>query len=284
MGRHVVGELQHQRIPHGVYTHADLDICDAAATARVLTQEQPDWVINCAAVCSFNRCEEDPDLSRQVNFEAPILLAKLCHGRGIRLVHFSSDYIYSGDRITPYKEEDPPRPFGIYAAHKAETEQAFREFPEHLILRVSWLFGTNGSTYMSLLPRLLMQHEEVTVASGKRGKCLYVGYGARLILKLIAKGASGIVNTIHSGETSWEEFADECLRQLRERGLEPKCRSIAKVPLDQIPGLKDGRPAYTVLDSGKLESILDEGLLHWTEGLGQYLDALFPATKADLTL
>jgi dTDP-4-dehydrorhamnose reductase len=283
MGRHLVGELKHRRAPHSAYLHADLDICDAAAATRALTRECPEWVINCAALCSFDACEENPELSRKVNLEAPILWAKLCHARGVRIAHFSSDYIYSGDRHTPFRETDPPSPLGVYAAHKAETEQAFSEFPEHLILRVAWLFGKGGSTFMSQMPQLLMTREELTVASGKRGKCLYADYGTHLALALIARDACGIVNTVHSGETSWEEFAEECLRQLKARGLEPKCRSIRKVPLDQIPALKAGRPAYSVLDTDKLESMLGAEPLPWTEGIRQYLDALLPTTRVDLT-
>jgi dTDP-4-dehydrorhamnose reductase len=172
-------------------------------------------------------------------------------------------------------EEDLPAPQSVYALHKAATERAFEAFPEHLILRVAWLFGKGAPTFMSQMPRLLMLDETLTVASGKKGSCLYAGYGAQLALSLIDAGASGVVNTVHSGETAWEVFAEECLRQLKARGLKPRCKRIEKVPFDQMSIMKPGRPPFSVLSNDKLSRITGIRSISWQEGLDQYLNALF---------
>ena len=275
MGRHIVELLQRRAISHSAFTHAELDITDRAASARVMSRERPEWVINCAALCSFDACEIDPERSRSVNFEAPLRWAELCHARGVKLAHFSSDYIFDGAKGVPYLEEDTPVPRSVYARHKADIENAFQAFPEHLILRVAWLFGKGAPTFMSQMPRLILMQEKLTVASGKRGSCLFAGYGAQLTLALIDAGAAGIVNAVHSGETAWEVFAEECLRQLRGRGLEPRCRFIEEVPFDHMPIMRAGRPPYSVLNNDKLAGITGYRPISWQEGIGQYLNALF---------
>lgn len=277
LGRHVVREYAKHGEPVVRLAHADLDVTDEAAVIAALDESQPEVVINCAALCHFQRCEDRPDLSSAVNREAPIRLAQIAAERTIRLVHFSTDYIFDGKSEVPYREEDTPHPLSVYGLHKAAVEKAFLPYGEqHLLLRVAWLFGERGKTFLSLLPNLLMHQRRVEVASGKRGSCLHVGYAAQMVRNLVAKKTTGLLNLVHSGEASWEGFAHECLRQLRERGFHPSCNEIVEIPLEKMTVLTGSRPLYSVLDTRRLTEETGENPLHWREGLSQFLEITYP--------
>ncbi len=279
LGSHICNEYRKYDAPYLPLKHADLDITDIEQSRELLEKHAPAQVINCAAFCSFQGCEDNPELSRQVNLEAPCWWAQECSRRGIKMVHFSSDYIFDGTTQIPYTEDSEPAPESVYANHKAGCEEFFRQFPEHLILRVSWLFGQGGKTFLSMMPKLLMENSEMTVAAGKRGTCLHVGYAATVIRNLLDSGECGLFNLVHTGVMSWEEFAKSCLDELKLRGLIPACQSIKEVPYDTL--LADSsakRPEYSALDTTKLSRALDRPVMPWRDGLGAYLDAQFPAS------
>ena len=279
LGRHVVNEYLLHGEPVIGLAHHELDVTDDRAVKAALDKSQPDVVINCAALCHFQRCENEPLLSAAVNRDAPIRLAEILSQREVRLVHFSTDYIFDGKSDGPYKEGDTPQPLSVYGLHKAAVEKALAPyFQRHLLLRVAWLFGDRGRTFLSMLPDLLMSGSRVQVASGKRGSCLHVGYAARVVRQLVAQRTSGLLNLVHAGETSWEGFAHECLRQLRERGFHPSCSHIIEVPLEKMAVLAGSRPLYSVLDTTRLTRKLGEAPLEWQYGLSQFLDIVYPAS------
>lgn len=279
LGRHLSVELARRGIAFRACRHEEMDITEPGVAARMLALEQPGWVVNTAALCSFDACEEAPEISEEVNFIAPMRWAEECHARGIRYCHFTSDYIFDGRSRVPYTEESPARPLGVYAQHKAALERELAQWPEHLVLRVAWLFGEGSPTFMSQMPLLLMSRDELTVASGKTGTCLHAGYGAELVVRMLRGDAGGLFNMVHAGETSWEAFAAETLRQLRERGLEPRCGLIHEVPFTEMFARHAGRPAYSPLDTGKLTRWLGHPPLDWRAGLGRYLDTLALASR-----
>lgn len=277
LGSHVLRKCTQTHHICAGFTHQDLDITDAEATEKLLNTHVPDVVINCAAFCSFQGCEDDPVRSEAVNLKAPCQWAFECARRGIRMVHFSSDYIFDGEAERPYTEDDQPNPLSVYARHKVECERYFANYPEHLVLRISWLFGEGGRTFLSMLPHLLMTRESVTVASGKRGACLHANYAAEIIMTLVEQHASGLFNLVHAGETSWEEFARACLSELQARKLNTACREIIEVPYNQIlQSTSARRPAYSVLATERLADFLGQPVQSWQAGLNNYLELLVP--------
>ncbi len=273
LGSHVYRRCLQGHVPHEALTHEGLDITDVQSSLDFLDTHCPDVVVNCAAFCSFQGCEDDPVRSEAVNLVAPCRWADECARRGIMMVHFSSDYIFDGCLNRPYREEDAPNPLSVYARHKVGCERHFAKHPGHLVLRISWLFGRGGRTFLSMLPDLLMARESLTVASGKRGACLHAAYAADVIIELIERGVSGLVNLVHEGGTSWEEFARACLEELHSRGLNPACREIIEEPYQELLSSNSARrPAYSVLDVGKLASLLGCPVKPWREGLRDYLE------------
>lgn len=252
-------------------TRAEADITDRRRLDG-LFDERREVVINAAAICDFDACERDPQGTARVNRDAPLDLAERCAAQGALFVQYSSDYVFDGTSAQPLSESDPPSPLSVYGRQKADLEKLVPQAcPRSLILRISWLYGLGGKTYMSKLPGLLSTQEALRTAAGKKGCCLYAGDGAFWTKRLAESGKTGLFNLVNSGETSWEEFAKICRAEMEFLGLAPVCRKIEEVPYEELgPGWRK-RPRYSCLDTGKLSSLWPPGPRSWREALGRFL-------------
>jgi dTDP-4-dehydrorhamnose reductase len=275
MGRYLLKNIQHSTFNIQDFKRSELDITDANKSKVILQEFRPDWVINAAAFCRMEACEEAPEQSQAINATAPAWWARTCHEAGIRLVHLSTDYVFGGGRNIPYTEEDLPDPLSVYARHKREAELAVLDYPEHLVFRLAWIFGAGGTTFMSRIPELLRNGDVLSVATGRSGGCLYADYGAEMILSLLGKlSGGGLYHLTQRGRVTWLDFALECKRQMQERGMAIRNREILSLPLGQHQALTADRPDYSVLDVSKVEAVLGSRLHPWQEGLSHYLEEM----------
>jgi dTDP-4-dehydrorhamnose reductase len=250
----------------------ELDITQSDSARETLSKVKPELVINAASVTSLETCEENPTLSRKVNCEAPEEWAKECGRAGVRFVHLGTDYIFDGKKSSAYLPNDPPSPLSRYGKDKAEGEKKVRRANPHaLIVRLAWVFGHGGKTFMSKLPAILAEKEVVELAGGRTGSCTYAGEAARIILDLAEKKAEGIYHGVQSGITTWKDFAEEALQIMRANHGKVACREIRELPQDRIAGLKVPRPAHSPLDMAATEKVLGRKIPNWEEGLGEYL-------------
>jgi len=252
-------------------THKEADITDSARMDALLTQR---WnvVINAAAVCDFDACEKDPVGSGRVNRDAPLDLARRCAAQDALFVQYSSDYVFGGSEDKLLTEFDPSDPLSVYGHQKTDLEQLIPELcPRSLILRVSWLYGLGGKTFMSRLPDLLAGQTSLRTAAGKKGCCLYAADGAYWTRQLVEAGRTGLFNVVNAGPTSWEEFAQTTLEQMTFLGLAPACQTIEEIPYGQLGPGWSKRPRYSCLDTAKLGGIFPPGPRPWREALGEYL-------------
>lgn len=271
-GRYLVREARRRGMEVTALTRADLDITRADAAREVLARVKPDWVINAASVTGLETCEENPALSRRVNCEAPEEWAKECGRAGVRFVHLGTDYIFDGKKTSAYRPEDPASPLSRYGRDKAEGEQrVLRAHPRALIVRLAWVFGHAGKTFMSRLPALLAEKEKVELAGGRKGSCTYAGEAARTILDLAEKKAEGIFHGVQGGVTTWKQFAEAARERMQAGGGRVACREILELPQEKIPGLKVPRPPFSPLDISGTEKILGRTIPDWREGLAEYL-------------
>ena len=271
LGRYLAREFAMPGNRLTALTRDEADITDPRKLDRVFG-EPWDVVVNAAAVCNFDACENDPETTTCVNRDAPLDLARRCTSNGALFVQYSSDYIFNGTGNRPLTEEDVPSPLSVYGHQKADLEKLVPQLcPHSLVLRLSWLYGIGGSTFMSKMPALLIGQESLRTAAGKKGNCLYAADGALWTKRLIEAGQTGMFNLVNSGETSWEEFAQACLEQLKFHGFDPACKSIEQVPYGEMgPGWRK-RPRYSCLDAGKLTRTLPPGPRPWREALGEFL-------------
>ncbi len=269
LGRHLVAALADHDVT--ALTRAQADITDQARLDE-LFHDPWDAVINAAAICDFDACERDPQGTGLINREAPLDLARRCARQNACLVQFSSDYVFPGETDRPLGEDEPTAPLSVYGRQKADLERIIPELcPRHLILRISWLYGAGGRTFMSLLPELLATRESLRVASGKKGRCLYAVDAAIWTRRLLAAGQTGLLNLVNTGDTSWEEFAAACLDLRRELGQPVRCREIQQVPYTELGPGWSKRPRYSCLDTTRLSARFPPGPRPWRDALQSFL-------------
>jgi len=272
MGRYLVREAGRRGMEGIALTHADLDITRADSAKVVLEKMKPDWVVNAAAFPRLEDCEEHPFQSRNINARAPAEWAKECGKSGVRFIHLSTDYVFDGKKNSAYLPSDPVSPLSRYGKDKADGErQVLRANPDALIVRLAWIFGHGGKTFMSKLPAILAEKEVVEVAGGRKGSCTYAGEAARLILDLAGRGAREIYHAVGSGQVTWKIFAEETMRRIRRQNQRVACREIRELSAESIPGLHASRPAFSVLDISMTEKFLGRKIPSWEQGLDEYL-------------
>lgn len=271
LGRYLAKEFAVGSHELTALTHAQADITDALRLDALFATRW-DVVVNAAAVCDFDACQRDPQGTGLVNRDAPLDLARRCHAQDALFVQFSSDYVFAGDGDRPLGENDAPHPLSVYGEQKAAMEKSVPvTCPRSLVLRLSWLYGLGGKTFMSRMPSLLASRETVLTASGKKGSCLYAADGAFWTRKLIESGATGLFNVVNQGEASWEEFARACLEEMHVLGLASVCRNIGEVPYETIGPDWGKRPRYSCLAVDKIATAFPPGPRPWREALGEFL-------------
>lgn len=248
----------------------ELDLADAAAVTTFLEWYHPDLIINAAAYTAVDRAEAEPGLAERLNAELPAQLAAWCAARNRRLVHYSSDYVYSGSGHVPWQESSATEPLSVYGRTKRNGDRAVIESGcEHLIFRTSWVYGARGNNFMTTMLRLGREHASLNVVADQIG----APTPARLIAQVTSRALEcdvprGIYHLATRGEASWLEFACEIFQQSRGQGDRLR---IAEDGVNPISTPEYPTPAQRPLNSrlalGKLESTLGICLPIWQEQL-----------------
>lgn len=188
-----------------------LDVLDTKAVDAAIASLRPTVVVNCAAMTAVDRCESERDNAFAANAGAPANLARACQRHGVRLVHFSTDYIFSGDLDRAYCEDDPAGPRTVYGQSKWAGEEAVRSLcADHLILRTAWLYGPGGPSFVHTMLRLAAQPgPPLRVVDDQHGNPTSTDAVATALDRLIDQADPGTVHLSCAGETSWYGFARE---------------------------------------------------------------------------
>ena len=259
LGADVVALLRRQGARVTPLTRHDLDITDPA---QVVTRVRDvDVVVNCAAWTAVDDAERHEEQAFVVNALAPQLLARAAHAAGARMVHLSTDYVFSGDQRQSHSESAALDPRSAYGRTKAAGEWAVRaECPDHLIVRTAWLYGAHGPCFPKTMARLAAERAELTVVDDQVGQPTWTADLAELILRLVdAQAPAGIYHGTARGEVSWYGFAKEVVQAL---GRDPAM--VRAVSSDEYPRLAP-RPAYSVLGHDALRAAQIEPIGHWSE-------------------
>lgn len=245
--------------------HEDWDITDEKRGIKILKSFRPDLVINLAAKTDVDGCEDEIEQAEKVNAYGAGCVAKLCAEFGIGLVHFSTDYIFDGNKGNPYFEDDTPCPISAYGRTKYEGEKRVLSFhPSPLVIRTQWIYGKGGRNFVDKIIELSYENPEIKVVSDQFGSPTYakdLGEPMRLLLE---RKKTGIYNIVNSGMCSWFEFAKEI--------VEIKGMKVKIVPANSSEiKRKAKRPAFSVLSTDKLRYELGYVMRHWKEALKDYL-------------
>lgn len=243
----------------------DLDITSEREVARAFRETRPDVVVNCAALTRVDACETDPR-AFEVNARAVEGLADRCVLHGAQLVQISTDFVFDGEKRTPYAEGDPTGPLSAYGRSKCEGEAAALRLPTALVVRASWLFGSGGWNFVeAILKQVEEGKRHLRVVSDQRGRPTAAPDLAQAILALLQAGAVGIYHFANRGEVSWLDFAREILL----------LAGVGRVEVEGIRAVELARPArrpaYSVLDTSKYERVTGRSIRHFGEALVEYL-------------
>jgi dTDP-4-dehydrorhamnose reductase len=242
-----------------------LDICDQSAVSRWVEEARPRAVINCAAFTAVDDCESNEELALSVNGSAVGYMASACNAVGARLVQISTDYVFAGDSVTPYDEDNPVNPATAYGRTKLAGEELAQTARNHLVVRTAWLYGHGGRNFVEAIRGQIESGMEcLKVVADQQGCPTYSNDLAEAILDLLDIRTGGIFHAVNTGATTWHGFAlaiAECL------GADVK---ILPVSTEEFPRPAP-RPRYSVLDTSRLEAEIGRGMPSWRDALRRYL-------------
>lgn len=252
--------------------HAVLDVSDPGAVGAALDAARPDVVANAAAFTYVDRCETEPGEAARVNSVAPGILAEACAGRGVRLVHVSTDYVFDGRGTRPHLETDPTAPQSEYGRSKLLGEQRVTAaLPDALVVRTSWVFGPGRNFVATILGAAHARARSgdetpLRVVDDQFGSPTYAADLAGWLVHLVEGGATGLYHLANRGVATWWEVAREAL----DRGGYDRI-AIERVPTSEFPRPAP-RPAYSALSGAKADAwgVSRRG---WREALLAYIES-----------
>jgi dTDP-4-dehydrorhamnose reductase len=258
--------------------YPEIDFTDVPALRQFVAATRPSVVVNAAAYTAVDKAETEIELCRQINAVAPGVLAEEAKKLGALMVHYSTDYIFDGAKTSPYVETDAPNPLGTYGRTKLEGDRAVKASgADHLIFRLCWVYGARGQNFMLTMQRLAREREKLRVVGDQFGCPTWsrmIAETTALALKQVLAGAdvsrfNGEYHFAAGGQANWHEFASRIIELMPE--AEKKCRAVEKITTAEYP-TPAKRPAYSVLDCGKLQKTFGLRLPDWEASLRQVLD------------
>ena len=251
-------------------TRAELDLMDEQAINAYLASIKPDLIVNSAAWTAVDAAEENPAEAERLNAGLPAQLAAYARAEKIRLIHYSSDYVYPGTRETLWKENSPTDPVSHYGKTKLAGDKAIEQSgADHLIFRTSWVYSARGNNFMKTMLRLAHSKTELKIVADQIG----APTPARLIaqvttLALHNQLESGVYHLAPKGETSWYGFAREIFDMAGHAGeaLVIANSNVHPIPTTDYP-TPAPRPLNSRMDVTKLEHALNIQLPDWQNQL-----------------
>lgn len=258
-----------------IFTDADtLDITGREKTKEFIADARPGWIINCAAYNAVDKAETEYEKALLVNGTAVRYLTEAIRGSQCKLIHVSSDYVFSGDSSVPYNEIDLPQPLTAYGKTKLEGEKYALQHHASMVIRTSWLYSSFGNNFVKTIIRNASARDILRVVFDQTGTPTYAADLAESILVIIAgvirnKFAfnTGIYHYSNEGVCSWFDFASEIIH---ESGFACKIEPILS---KEFPAAAK-RPWYTVMDKSKIKENYNITIPHWRTSLMRCLNIL----------
>lgn len=265
LGYDVVNELEKRGIKAVGVDVEEMDITDAEAVSRVITQVQPDAVVHCAAYTAVDAAEDNEEVCRKVNADGTRNIARVCKELDCKMIYISTDYVFDGQGERPWNPDDERHPLNVYGQTKYEGELAVQELLEkYFIVRIAWVFGVNGKNFVKTMLRLAETNSRISVVNDQYGSPTYTYDLARLLVDMVLTEKYGIYHATNEGICTWYDFACEIFRQ-------------ADVKIEVVPvsaseyKAKAKRPENSRMNKEKLTEKGFERLPAWQDALRRYL-------------
>lgn len=259
------------------------DLSDLDGIRRLLDNEAPDVIVNAAAYTAVDKAEAEEDLATRINGEAPGVLGDWSAKNGSLVIHYSTDYVFSGDATTPYSPSAITGPQGAYGRSKLAGETALRlSGARHMILRTAWVYSPVGHNFLRTMLRLGAERKELRVVADQRGTPTPTSLIVDGTLAAIDRYASSstqkdeLSGTYHltaSGETTWHGFAEAIFAEAEACGLLTRIPRVEAIETSAFP-TPAKRPAYSVLDNASFVDTFGMTLPDWRDGLRETIRSI----------
>jgi len=258
-------------------SRSQVDLSDLDGLRCIVQKYSADVIVNAAAYTAVDKAETEKDLAFLINAEAPGVLAEEAKRTGALLVHYSTDYVFDGAKISAYAEDDVPNPANIYGQSKLAGEKAIQATgADYLILRTSWVYAARGHNFLKSILRLAAEREELNIVADQIGSPTWARLIAETTAHVLRQSLlerhtgdfnSGLYNLTSTGETSWHGFAQMIVDYARQQGNQTlKNRIINSIPTKDYP-LPAKRPVNSRLSTDRLEQHFGLKMPAWDQAL-----------------
>ncbi|GAA6140502.1 dTDP-4-dehydrorhamnose reductase [Hydrogenophaga sp. 5NK40-0174] len=279
-------ELQRALAPLGAVVAVDSAECDLSnekALRQLLSETEPDVIVNAAAYTAVDKAEAQPEVAQAVNARAPAIMGEFAKAHGAIVVHYSTDYVFGGEGDQPHTESDPTGPLNAYGQSKLDGESALAAaVPEHLIMRTSWVVGAKGHNFARTMLDLAQSRDELKVVSDQWGAPTSAALLADLTAMLLRDATRdrqhfpfGLYHVTASGATNWCDYARFVIEHARREGVALKAlpENVLAIPSEAYPTAAR-RPKNSRLDCSHFESTFGLKLPGWQAGLTHILQQI----------
>lgn len=262
----------------------EADFSNPDSLCACVRQQQPDIIVNAAAYTAVDTAESDSDSAQRINAEAVGVLAQEAHQLNAWLVHYSTDYVFDGEKSAPYTEDDATGPLSVYGRSKLAGEQLIRQtHARHLIFRTSWVYAARGANFARTMLRLAREREQLNVVADQHGaptSAELIADVTALALYRICRTAGNdkLAGTYHlaaGGSTTWHGYAQYVLELAQRNGAPLKAgpEQVRAIATEDYP-LPAARPRSSRLDTTRLSSSFDLDLPDWRYHVRRLVDEL----------
>jgi len=268
------------------FDRAQLDLADEKQIRHKIDNLDFDILINTAAFTNVDLCEKERDQAFKINAEAPRVLAEIAREKKAKLIHFSTDYVFDGEKHEPYVEEDAARPISVYGESKRKGEENVLAVQDrHLVVRVSWVFGPDRPSFVDAIIKRARESEHVDAITDKFATPTYTLDIAQMLSQFFgdwsrrapapdgpwAGRLQGILHFANAGECSWQEYAQHAIDCCHKFGLPLKAKTVAPFKLADMKSFVARRPVYSVLSTVKFTSFTAAPPRSWRDAVAEYV-------------
>jgi dTDP-4-dehydrorhamnose reductase len=272
------------------FNHAEIDLSNLDDVRERLRATNFDLLINTAAFTNVDLCETERDRAFLINAEAPGVLARICREKRAKLIQFSTDYVFDGQKRAPYMEEDEANPISVYGKSKLAGEKnVLAAENRHLVIRVSWVFGPDRPSFIDGIIKRAQQDEEVDAIADKFSAPTYTldiaemvgrildGWSRRALAPddLAAGHLQGILHFANTGRCSWQEYAQWALDCCHEAGFPVKARTVGALKMKDMANWVARRPVYSVLSAAKYTELTGTPPRTWRDAVADYITRFY---------
>ena len=258
------------------FNRAQLDLSDLQSIREKLGTIDFDVLVNAAGFTKVDLWETQPDRAFLINAEGPAVLAEICRRKQARLIHFSTDYVFDGEKTEQYTEEDNANPISIYGESKQAGENnVLAAQDQNLVVRVSWVFGPDRPSFIDTMIQQAQENKKVDAISDKISTPTYTLDIAEMLPQFFIGDTPRVLHFANAGQCSWQEYAQYAVDCCDDVGLSLKAKTIGAAKLRDMTNWVARRPAYSVLSTAKYTALTGRSPRTWREAVSDYITRFY---------